>query len=128
MTWRLLKPALAALLLVTIAACGSSGAPQSEDYGNLLDSPDGLVLVESEHPTGWGRPDCFACHEIRNIHTVNRTGLPDCAPTPPATPVACVDLAQVRSIVAAQGQASCTLCHGWNGVPTPTPTISGDLS
>jgi hypothetical protein len=123
MTWRAF---FAVCVLATVTACGSSGGPQSEDYGNILNSPEGLVLVESEHPTGWGRPDCFACHEILNIHTVNRTGLPDCPP-PPATSVACVDLAAVRAIVAAQGQASCTLCHGWNGLPTPTPTASGTL-
>jgi hypothetical protein len=113
---------IAAWVLVTLSACGSSGEPQSEDYGNILNSPEGLVLVESEHPTGWGRPECFACHEVRNIHTVNRTGLPDCPATPPATPVACLNLAAVRSLVSDQGEASCMLCHGANGVPTAIPT------
>jgi mono/diheme cytochrome c family protein len=113
---------IAAWMLVMLSACGSSGEPQSEDYGNILNSPAGLVLVESEHPTGWGRPECFACHEIRNFHIVNRTGLPDCPLTPPATPIACLDLAQVRAIVLSQGGASCAQCHGPNGVPTPTAT------
>lgn len=117
------------LCLVMLAACGTSGPVESENYGNLLDSPgtcsttttvqcngnadcppgemcNGLILVQEEHPTGWSRPDCFACHEIRNIHTVNRTGLPD----------AVVDLAGVRAIVQSQGVASCPLCHGTNGV------------
>ncbi len=96
---------IAATLLALAAGCGSSGSPQqSEDYGNLFNSPAGLVLVRDEHPTGWGRPDCFSCHEIRDIHTVNRTG------------IANFDLAGVRNVVAAQGEASCPQCHGNNGV------------
>ncbi|MFQ5665345.1 MAG: hypothetical protein ACE5I7_02825 [Candidatus Binatia bacterium] len=121
---------LAALLfLVTIHGCGNSGSVDSENFGNLLTSPgtctvtnttecrgdsdcpsgevcDGLILVREEHPTGWSRPECFACHQIRNIHTVNRTGLSDEE----------ADLADVRAIVRNQGQASCVLCHGTNGV------------
>lgn len=97
---------MAAGLVLVAAGCGSDASVESEDYGNLLASPAGLVLVQEEHPTGWSRPDCFACHEIRNIHRVNRTGLPDAE----------VDLASVRTIVRNQGVASCTLCHGANGV------------
>ncbi len=107
------------LLLALCAGCGSSASPQQgENYGNLYDSPAGLILVRDEHPTGWTRPDCFTCHEIRSIHTVNRTGLPDCpSGTPPPTPVLqCLDLAAVRAIVQHQGEASCPQCHGDNGV------------
>lgn len=94
-------------LLVALCGCGSdTTSSQSEDYGNLLASPDGLVLVEQEHPTGWGRPDCFSCHNVNNIHQVNRTGLPD----------AQIDLPGVRAIVQNQGEASCAMCHGTNGV------------
>jgi hypothetical protein len=64
----------AALLLV---GCGSGADPQSEDYGNLLASPGGLIVLEEEHPTGWMRADCFGCHNVNNMHQVNRTGLPD---------------------------------------------------
>lgn len=95
---------IAATVLALAAGCGSSGPPQSEDFGNLFNSPAGLILVQDEHPTGWGRPDCFSCHEIRDIHTVDRTGIPN------------FDLAGVRSVVAAQGEASCPQCHGNNGV------------
>lgn len=102
---------LGAIMLLAVAGCGSDGPVTSENYGNLLASPGGLVVLQEEHPTGWTRPECFACHEIRNIHTVNRTGLPDDV----------ADLAGVRAIVNSQGQASCPLCHGSNGVP-PTPT------
>jgi hypothetical protein len=98
---------LAAVLVAAgLAACGSSGAPQSEDYGNVLASPGGLVLLEEEHPTGWMRPDCFGCHNVNNIHQVNRTGLPDDE----------ADLANVRAIVESGGEASCGMCHGANGV------------
>jgi hypothetical protein len=107
MGWRLgnavmlLSLALAALVM---AACGSDGELESEDYGNLLASPAGLVVVEEEHPTGWGRPDCFGCHEVRNIHTVNRTGVEN------------LDLDEIRELVRENGVASCTQCHGTNGV------------
>lgn len=92
--------------IFVLAACGSDASPQSENYGNILASPDGLVLVAAEHPTGWGRPDCFACHNADNIHQVNRTGLPDSD----------VNLANVRAIVQNQGESSCVQCHGTNGV------------
>jgi len=98
--------AIAGLALL-LAACGSEAGPQSENDGNILASPDGLVLVESEHPTGWTRPDCWACHNVNNIHNINRTGLPNNV----------VDLAGVRAIVNNQGLASCPQCHGDNGVP-----------
>lgn len=98
-------PRLIPVLALLVAACGSDGPPKSEDYGNLLASPAGLVLVIEEHPTGWGRADCFLCHEIRNMHTVNRTGIAD------------LDLAEIRAIVRNQGESSCVQCHGDNGVP-----------
>jgi hypothetical protein len=93
-------------LLVVATGCGSTGGVTSENYGNLLASPQGLILVQEEHPTGWGRAECFGCHEIFNIHTINRTGLPDAE----------VDLPGVRAIVFNQGLASCPQCHGNNGV------------
>ena len=84
------------------SACGSDAAPQSENYGNILASPGGLVVLEEEHPTGWMRSDCFGCHNVNNIHQVNRTGLPDDE----------VDLAGVRAIVHNEGESSCMMCHG----------------
>ena len=92
--------------LLLLAGCGSSASPQSENYGNVLASPDGLVLVQEEHPTGWGRGDCFACHNVNNIHQVNRTGLPDDQ----------INLPNVRAIVQNEGESSCMMCHGSNGV------------
>ena len=86
--------------LILRCGCGSGADPQSEDYGNLLASPglcsatttidatpaptarrgescNGLIVLQREHPTGWTRPDCFGCHNVNNMHQVNRTGLPD---------------------------------------------------
>jgi hypothetical protein len=98
---------IAALLVAaTVVGCGSSSDPQSENYGNLLASPGGLIVLEQEHPTGWTRPDCFGCHNVNNMHQVNRTGLTDEQ----------VDLPGIRAIIANQGEASCMLCHGTNGV------------
>lgn len=95
------------LLLAVAAGCGSDAGPQSENYGNLLASPGGLVVLQEEHPTGWMRPDCFGCHNVNNIHQVNRTGLPDDE----------VDLPGIRAIVQNEGESSCAMCHGSNGVP-----------
>jgi hypothetical protein len=103
--------------MLFLAACGSGSTIESEDYGNLLNSPAGLVLVLEEHPTGYGRPDCLACHESRSSHVVNRTGLPECSAAPEALPnEGCVDLPEIRRIIRNQGQDSCILCHGDNGV------------
>ncbi len=108
-TARLAPTMRLALLCATavVIGCGSEAAPQSENYGNLLASPGGLVVLEQEHPTGWMRSDCFGCHNVNNIHQVNRTGLPDDE----------VDLPGIRAIVQNQGTASCVMCHGENGVP-----------
>ncbi|GIW44492.1 MAG: hypothetical protein KatS3mg077_1774 [Candidatus Binatia bacterium] len=92
------------LALVLLAACGEDARPPVENYGNLLESPAGLVLVAEEHPSGWGRADCFLCHLPDRMHRVNRTGISD------------LDLAFIRSVVRNQGEASCAACHGDNGV------------
>lgn len=96
----------AVVTIMTVAGCGSGGSPQSENYGNILVSPGGLVLLEEEHPTGWTRSDCFGCHNVNDMHQVNRTGLPDDV----------VDLPGINAIIANQGESSCMLCHGTNGV------------
>jgi hypothetical protein len=98
---------IALAVLALLCGCGEQSTPVGEDYGNLLDSPGGLLVLQQEHPSGWGRPDCFLCHQGLNIHNVNRTGLPDSV----------VDLEEVRAIVATQGESSCAQCHGDNGVP-----------
>lgn len=100
MTRRLM---VTAVFLVAVAGCGGSGPP-CEDYGNLFNSAGGLILTQGEHPTGWGRPDCLACHHAGNIHCVNRTGVPT------------LDVAGIREVVDRLGQDSCVGCHGSNGV------------
>ena len=109
-------PLWAALAIVVClsAACGNDGAQEGEDYGNLLISPGGLIVLEEEHPTGWGRPDCLTCHERRNAHIENRTGLANCDEVPDG--VACIDLDEIQDLIRQQGDQSCTQCHGDNGV------------
>lgn len=104
-------------VLFFLAACGDNAEPSSENYGNLLASPGGLIVLEEEHPTGWMRPDCFSCHNVLNMHTVNRTGLPNCnkLPQPPMT--GCINLLEIQQIIDSEGQDSCSMCHGDNGVP-----------
>src|SRR5262245_29493905 len=95
------------LFVLCVCGCGSDAGPQSENDGNILASPAGLVLLEEEHPAGWMRSDCFACHNVNNMHQVNRTGLPDDT----------VDLPGIRAIIHSGGESSCPMCHGSNGVP-----------
>ena len=102
--WRL---TILVLFALSTSACGSKSDPMSEDSGNILASPGGLIVLEEEHPTGWGRSGCFGCHNVNNMHQVNRTGLSDEQ----------ADLPGIRAIIENQGESSCSLCHGDNGVP-----------
>ena len=106
----------ALLAAALVAGCGDNAEPGSENYGNLLASPGGLIVLEEEHPTGWERPDCLACHNVLNIHTVNRTGLPNCNKLPQPPPTGCIDLIEIQQIIDSEGQDSCMMCHGDNGV------------
>jgi hypothetical protein len=108
------RASLIAFLL--LLACGNDGGEESENYGDLLSSPGGLLVLEEEHPTGFGRPDCFACHEIRNMHVENRTSLPDCDDVEDRATEPCIDLAEIQFFIRRDKEASCALCHGDNGV------------
>lgn len=111
------RAAVAALLAAALlAACGDNAEPMSENYGNLLNSPGGLLVLEEEHPTGWQRPDCLACHNVLNMHTVNRTGLPSCNALPQPPDTGCIDLLEIQQIIDNEGPDSCMMCHGDNGV------------
>lgn len=92
------------VLLSLYAACGGSAFNQGEDYGNLLDTPEGLVLTEGEHGIGWGHPECTICHNLENIHLENRTGIP-------------IDIDLIHDQAIEDGIAGCAICHGTNGIP-----------
>lgn len=97
-----MKTLLAILLILSLAGCVSEDN-QGQDFGNILDSPEGLIVTEEEHPDGWGRSDCFACHPIADIHQVDSTnGL--------------LPLEEIQALVVRDGLASCPICHGDNGV------------
>jgi len=84
------------LLAMVLAGCAE---PACTD---MLDGPGGLVVTQAEHPTGWGQEACEGCHVTEALHRRGCT--------------AGVDLAQVRDVVETNGYASCTSCHGDNGV------------
>ncbi|MBI2082162.1 MAG: hypothetical protein HYT76_01200 [Deltaproteobacteria bacterium] len=89
--------------LLFFISCGSV-VNQGENYGNLLDSPEGLALTESEHEIGWGRSDCTTCHNLDNIHLIDRTG-------------GLVDIEVVHDHALQEGVSGCAACHGTNGAP-----------
>jgi hypothetical protein len=91
-------PALAILM----TAC--SQPPQYEYYPNLVSTAD-LALTQPTHPHGWARVECFSCHNIANIHQVDRIGVPE------------TFLQKAQQDSENQGVVSCSQCHGYNGVP-----------
>lgn len=91
------------ILFMLGIGCGESPVNSGENYGNLLDSPSGLVLTEPEHAGGWGRSDCTLCHNLDNIHLIDRTGV-------------ATDVEAIRRQTLEQGSASCPSCHGTNGI------------
>lgn len=86
-----------------LVSCGGSTVDEGEDYGNILDTPDGLILTEEEHQGGWGRADCTTCHNLENIHLVDRTG-------------ASIDIETIHDQAIEDGIAGCAACHGTNGI------------
>lgn len=98
------KMAIVIMAALALASCAGSEFIEGEDYGNLLDTPQGLVLTEDEHTDGWGRSACSTCHNLDNIHLVNRTGVPG------------VDIAAIHDQAITDGDAGCPDCHGTNGV------------
>lgn len=91
---------VAALSLAAVN-CGSA-THQGEDYGDILETESGLILVESEHTYGWGRSDCLVCHNLENIHLVDNSGLG-------------IDVEAISEQTQDEGEECCAECHGTNG-------------
>ncbi len=70
--------------------------------GSMLDSEEGLLITEEEHPDGWGREECTTCHAFEALH---RRGCTEG-----------VDLVLVRETVEYEGMDACATCHGENGL------------
>lgn len=92
-----------AIVSLILYSCGGSEFNGGEDYGNILETPGGLTLTEEEHPAGWGRSDCTSCHNLGNIHLVDRTGLN-------------INIDQIHNDAIQDGISGCANCHGGNGV------------
>ena len=92
---------LVASILLLLSCVG--GDDEGQDFGNIFEGTDGLILTQEDHPDGWGRSDCFACHPINEIHRVDRTG-------------GLLPLEDIQKFVEQEGLDSCPICHGDNGV------------
>lgn len=90
------------LFVLFLSSCGGSEFNEGENFGDILASPSGLVLTQSEHSIGWGQANCTACHNLENIHLVDRTGV--------------THIVAVHNQAIAEGIAGCAACHGTNGV------------
>ena len=77
-------------LLLTACADETEGETKHITASNLI-----LDASHGEGGAAWGLPDCGACHSIQVIHK---------------------NADSIRSLVAEKGFATCTGCHGSNGV------------
>jgi hypothetical protein len=91
------------LAVVGVVGCGR-GNDDGQDFGDIVAGAQGTQLTREEHPTGWGRSDCFLCHPLEEIHQVDRSG------------TGVVPLEDIRRLVDRERLSSCHLCHGDNGV------------
>lgn len=87
------------VVLASITACGVE--KQYEDY--KLTTASDISLSSQNHPHGFGKSECFFCHNVNNIHQVDRLNIPS--------------FSLARPYVQQSGLASCVGCHGSNGVP-----------
>ncbi|MEQ9618418.1 MAG: hypothetical protein RIG61_04510 [Deltaproteobacteria bacterium] len=97
------KALLLIFLLLSVSCVGEDN--EGQDFGNIFNSTEGLILTEKDHPSGFGREDCFVCHPLEVIHQVDRSG------------TGTVPLDEIQEFVLMEGPASCPICHGDNGVP-----------
>ncbi|MDA2919934.1 hypothetical protein MYX76_10645 [Desulfobacterota bacterium AH_259_B03_O07] len=98
-----MKKILLLLLVLSIMSCVGEDN-EGQDFGDIFDSDEGLILTEEEHPDGWGRSECFVCHPIFDIHQVDRSG------------IGILPLEEIQEFVVEEGLPSCPICHGDNGV------------
>lgn len=91
------------ILLLVFASCVSEDQ-QGQNWGNILAGIQGLKLTAQEHPDGWMRSDCFACHPEAVIHQQDRSG------------TGVLLLQDIREFVQQEGLSSCPICHGDNGI------------
>lgn len=85
-------------------ASESSAAISYEYYGDLLETPSGLILEKSEHRFGWGENNCYACHRGDLIHQ----------PLPQRSGK--FEMEAIAAIARENGLTICAGCHGNNGV------------
>ena len=99
-----MKKLVLLVLILFFTSCVSQD-DNGQDWGNILAGVEGLILTEEDHPDGWGREDCFACHPLEVIHQEDRSGL------------GVLLLKDIRKFTVQEGLASCPICHGDNNVP-----------
>ena len=90
-------------ILLFLLSCGGDEFNDGEDYGDILSTPEGLVLTEEEHEIGWGRSDCTVCHNLENIHLADSSEIG-------------IDIESIHDQVLEEGVSGCSACHGDNGV------------
>ncbi|OGQ05819.1 MAG: hypothetical protein A3F82_06230 [Deltaproteobacteria bacterium RIFCSPLOWO2_12_FULL_44_12] len=94
------------ILLISVGfltSCGGAALNEGENYGNILNTSQGLTLTQAEHQIGWGQSECTICHNLENIHLVDRTGI--------------TDIKAVHNQALSEGISGCAACHGTNGAP-----------
>lgn len=92
-------------LVLLFFGCGND-KPNMENYGDIYSSDEGIVVSQAEHQSGWGKQNCFLCHNSRNLHLLNEE-----FPPPDG-----FDLKQIQKLVTEKGIESCKTCHGSNGL------------
>lgn len=99
-----MKKVLFLILILSIVSCVGEDN-EGQDFGNIFNTDEGLILTEEDHPDGWQRDDCFVCHPLDVIHQEDRSG------------TGTLLLEDIQEFVIQEGLASCPICHGDNGVP-----------
>ena len=92
------------LALLTLGLLGGACVPMTpcEDLDVTIgQSEEGLVVTPSEHPDGWGRGDCEACHPVEVVH------FRECTDG--------VDYDRLWEQLQGDGYDACGECHGTNG-------------